>query len=96
VHPPLQVLKTPVGAQAVEDRIGLEREGARIRHLKGSVEPLKRLIVVRSRSVKFQPYFDSGFPYGHDQWISAAGTNWAALAITLSVNHSLSLSRTLR
>jgi hypothetical protein len=39
---------------------------------------------VRSRSVKFQPYFESGFPYGHDQWISAAGTNWAALALTLA------------
>jgi ankyrin repeat protein len=40
---------------------------------------------VRSRSVKFQPYFESGFPYGQDQWISAAGTNWAALALTLAV-----------
>jgi hypothetical protein len=39
---------------------------------------------VRSRSVKFQPYFESGFPYADDQWISAAGTNWAALALTVS------------
>ena len=39
---------------------------------------------VRSRSVKFQPYFESGFPYGDDQWISAAATNWAALALTLA------------
>jgi hypothetical protein len=31
---------------------------------------------VRSRSVKFQPYFESGFPHGHDQWISAAATAW--------------------
>src|SRR5262252_4980672 len=30
---------------------------------------------VRSRSVKFQPYFESGFPYGNDQWISTAGTS---------------------
>lgn len=37
---------------------------------------------VRSRSLKFQPYFESGFPYGHDQWISAAATAWAALALT--------------
>jgi squalene cyclase len=29
---------------------------------------------VRSRAPKFQPYFESGFPYGHDQWISAAAT----------------------
>lgn len=36
---------------------------------------------VRSRSVPFQPYFESGFPHGHDQWISAAATNWAAMAL---------------
>jgi len=40
---------------------------------------------VRSRSVKFQPYFDSGFPFEHDQWISAAGTAWAALSLSLAV-----------
>lgn len=36
---------------------------------------------VRSRSLPFQPYFESGFPHGKDQWISAAATNWAALAL---------------
>ncbi len=36
---------------------------------------------VRSRTVALQPYFDSGFPYGADQYISAAATNWAALAL---------------
>ncbi len=36
---------------------------------------------VRSRSYKFQPFFESGFPHGHDQWISAAGTSWAAMAL---------------
>jgi len=36
---------------------------------------------VRSRSIKFQPYFESGFPFGHDQWISTAATAWAAQAI---------------
>src|SRR5262245_14824325 len=36
---------------------------------------------VRSRSIKFQPYFESGFPFGHDQRISAAATAWAAQAI---------------
>jgi len=40
---------------------------------------------VRSRAIKFQPYFESGFPFGHDQWISAAGTAWAAQAIALSI-----------
>ena len=36
---------------------------------------------VRSRSPKFQPYFESGFPHGHDQWISAAATAQAVAAI---------------
>jgi hypothetical protein len=36
---------------------------------------------VRSRSIPFQPYFESGFPHGHDQWISAAATNWATMAL---------------
>jgi hypothetical protein len=39
---------------------------------------------VRSRAVKFQPYFESAFPHGHDQWISAAATSWAALALTMA------------
>ena len=42
---------------------------------------------VRSRAIKFQPYFESGFPHGHDQWISAAATSWAAQAIALSLQH---------
>ena len=36
---------------------------------------------VRSRAAKFQPYFESGFPHGHDQWISSAGTAWAAIGL---------------
>jgi len=36
---------------------------------------------VRSRAIAFQPYFESGFPHGHDQWISAAATNWATRAL---------------
>jgi hypothetical protein len=40
---------------------------------------------VRTRSLPLQPYFESGFPYGHDQWISSAGTSWAAMALTLAV-----------
>jgi hypothetical protein len=34
---------------------------------------------VKSRSIWVQPYFENGFPYGHDQWISAAGTSWARI-----------------
>jgi ankyrin repeat protein len=40
---------------------------------------------VRSRAIKFQPYFESGFPFGHDQWISTAATSWAVQAIALGV-----------
>jgi len=36
---------------------------------------------VRSRAIKFQPYFESGFPFGHDQWISNDATAWAAMAL---------------
>jgi ankyrin repeat protein len=37
---------------------------------------------VASRSPKFQPYFQSGFPHDHDQWISAAATSWATMALS--------------
>lgn len=40
---------------------------------------------VRSRAPKFQPYFESGFPYGHDQWISSMATGWAAAALALAI-----------
>jgi ankyrin repeat protein len=40
---------------------------------------------VRSRSIWLQPYFESGFPYGRDQFISTAGTAWAAMALAASV-----------
>ncbi len=39
---------------------------------------------VKSRSIWVQPYLDSGFPYGRDQFISTAGTGWATLALTLA------------
>lgn len=37
---------------------------------------------VVSRAVPIQPYFESGFPYHRDQWVSQAGTAWAAMALT--------------
>lgn len=40
---------------------------------------------VKTRSLPTQPYFDSGFPYAHDQWISAAGTAWASMALAFTV-----------
>jgi hypothetical protein len=41
---------------------------------------------VRSRAPKFQPYFDGGFPYEHDQWISAMATGWATAALTTGLD----------
>jgi hypothetical protein len=29
---------------------------------------------VRSRAIKLQPYFQSAFPFDHDQWISDSAT----------------------
>jgi hypothetical protein len=40
---------------------------------------------VKTRSYPTQPYFESGFPFGHNQWISAAGTGWASLAIAYTL-----------
>ena len=40
---------------------------------------------VRSRAVKFQPFFESGFPYGHDQWISSMATGWATAALAYAM-----------
>jgi len=37
--------------------------------------------LVRSRGFGFQPYFETGFPHGRDQFISAAGTSWAVMAL---------------
>ena len=36
---------------------------------------------VRSRAFGFQPYFESGFPHGPNQFISASATAWAAIAL---------------
>jgi ankyrin repeat protein len=40
---------------------------------------------VQSRAPAFQPYFDSGFPHGRDQFISAAASNWAAMALLKAI-----------
>lgn len=40
---------------------------------------------VRTRSIAIQPHFESGFPHGHDQWISIAATNWAAMSLMPAV-----------
>ena len=40
---------------------------------------------VKSRSIWLQPYFESGFPYGQDQFISVAGSAWASMALSTAV-----------
>jgi len=40
---------------------------------------------VPSRSWPFQSHFDSAFPHGRDQWISAGGTAWATHALLLTL-----------
>jgi hypothetical protein len=40
--------------------------------------------LVRTRSFPFQPYKESGFPHGKDQWVSTAGSSWAAMALSLT------------
>ena len=37
---------------------------------------------VRSRGFGFQPYRETGFPHGHDQWLSAAATGFAVIALS--------------
>lgn len=41
---------------------------------------------VRSRAFGFQSYFESGFPHGPDQFISASATAWAAIALAYALS----------
>ncbi|MFO0848828.1 MAG: prenyltransferase/squalene oxidase repeat-containing protein [Gemmataceae bacterium] len=40
---------------------------------------------VKSRSKPFQPYYESGFPHGKDQFISAAASGWATAALAYAL-----------
>lgn len=40
---------------------------------------------VRTRALPIQPYFESGYPYERDQWISAAAAAYATLAISAAI-----------
>jgi ankyrin repeat protein len=48
---------------------------------------------VRSRAPKIQPYFQSGFPFDHDQWISSAATAWAVMALAPALEKEKLASR---
>ena len=40
---------------------------------------------VKSRAIGFQRYFETGFPHGEDQFISAAATSWASIALAYTL-----------
>jgi hypothetical protein len=48
---------------------------------------------VKARALPVQPYFESGYPYGHDQWISAAGAAYATMALSAAVEPSRTARR---
>ena len=49
---------------------------------------------VKSRAYPVQPYFESGYPFGHNQWISATAAGWASLAIAETLpDTKLAMSR---
>ena len=48
---------------------------------------------VKTRALPFQPYFESGYPYGPDQWISAAAAAYATLALSAAVDVSQAAAR---
>jgi hypothetical protein len=48
---------------------------------------------VKTRALPFQPYFESGYPYGPDQWISAAAAAYATLALSAAVDASQAAAR---
>ncbi len=40
---------------------------------------------VRTRAYPTQPYFESGYPFGHNQFLSAGAASWSALAISYTL-----------
>ena len=42
--------------------------------------------LVKTRAYPTQVYFESGYPFGHNQWISTAGSGWAVLAIAATLS----------
>lgn len=60
---------------------------AGIRYLMGT-QDRQGVWHVRSRTRAVQPFFGSGFPYERDQFISIAGTAWAAYALLAALAES--------
>ena len=49
---------------------------------------------VKTRALALQPFFDSGFPHGVNQAISAAGSAWATMALTYASSGAGTLNST--
>jgi hypothetical protein len=41
--------------------------------------------LVQARAFPVQPHIDSGYPFGLNQWISAAGASWASMSIAYTL-----------
>src|SRR5262249_36819737 len=82
---PSDAYATGMAPWALNDAGGTPPDAKTVKFLLGTQSADGSWHVV-SRATKFQQYFESGFPYGHDQWISTMATGWAANALALSVN----------
>ena len=40
---------------------------------------------MKTRAFPVQPQMDSGYPFGYNQWISAAGASWSSIAIAYTL-----------
>jgi Squalene-hopene cyclase C-terminal domain/Prenyltransferase and squalene oxidase repeat len=48
---------------------------------------------VKTRALPLQPYFETGYPYEHDQWISSAGAAYATMAMVAAIEAPRTASR---
>jgi hypothetical protein len=88
-----QLSGTKSDAYATGQAVYALRIGAGIEYSHAAIEQGRRFLLttqladgtwhVRRRAFPFQPTMDSGFPHGRDSWISAAGTSWAVMALSL-------------
>jgi len=88
-----QLPKLDSDAYATGQAVYALRVAAGLSHAEPAVDQGRRYLLttqladgtwhVRRRAFPFQPTMESGFPHGKDSWISAAGTSWAVMALSL-------------
>jgi hypothetical protein len=76
----LQVYAPPGRAKEMKERVDRARRWLVDSRPYGAEEHATRLLGLGWTKVS-----TFGFPYGHDQWISAAGSSWAMLSLLLTV-----------